>query len=100
MIENKGKKYYTTYEIVDLINNSDTEIHKKWKECFPKHENIILFEQVNRILYKTKKNKEVSFVEFTRGEKGKKVYYAFLLDDVISYINKTKASNIKFIDKE
>ena len=48
MIENNGKRYYTPYEIVDLITNSDTDIHKKWKERFPKYENVILFEQVNR----------------------------------------------------
>ena len=100
MIENNGKKYYTPYEIVDLINNPDTEIHKKWKERFPKFENIILYEQVTRIIYEAKKNKEVAFVQFTRGEKGKKIYYAFLIDDVLTYINKTKAANIKFIDKE
>lgn len=100
MIENNGKRYFTPYEIVDMISNSDTEIHKKWKDRFPKYENVILFEQVNRILYEAKKNKEVAFVQFTRGEKGKKVYYAFLLEDVITYISKSKASNIKVIDKE
>ena len=100
MIENNGKRYFTPYEIVDMISNSDTEIHKKWKDRFPKYETVILFEQVNRILYEAKKNKEVAFVQFTRGEKGKKVYYAFLLEDVITYISKSKASNIKVIDKE
>ena len=100
MIEHKGKKFYTTYEIVDLINNPETEIHKNWKNCFPKYENVILYEQVTRILYEAKKHKEITFVQFTKGKNGKKVYYAFLLEDVISYINKTKASNIKFIDKE
>ncbi|MBO6104551.1 MAG: hypothetical protein J6O99_01475, partial [Methanobrevibacter sp.] len=89
-----------THEIVELINDPKTEIHKKWKERYKNYENVVLYEQVNRIVYEAKKNKSVAFVEFTRGEKGKKVYFAFLIDDVISYIIKKKASNIKFVEKE
>ncbi|MCR5436198.1 MAG: hypothetical protein K6E97_03935 [Treponema sp.] len=100
MIEHEGKKYYTTREIVELINDNSTEIHQKWKERYKNYEEVILFEQVNRIVYEAKKNKSVAFVEFTRGEKGKKIYFAFFIDDVITYIDKKKASNIKFVDKE
>ena len=100
MIEHNGKKYYTTYEIADLITDESTELHKKWKLLYPNWDSVILLEQVNRVLYTAKNNKEVSFVEFTRGEKGKKKYLAFLIDDVFTYINKKHASNMKFIDKE
>ena len=104
MIENNGKKYYTTYELKDLINDPDTEIHKIWMAAYPRCKEIILQEQVNRILYEAKRNKAVSIVEYTMGEKGQKKYFAFLLDDVIEYIKNRefmpKASNIKFIDKE
>ena len=100
MIEREGKKYYTTYEIVDLINDETSLLHKKWKQLYPNCENVILLEQVNRVLYTAKNDKEVSFVQFTRGEKGKKKYLAFLIDDVITYIEKKHAANMKFIDKE
>ncbi len=100
MIENGSKKYYTIYELVDLIENPDTEIHKIWKEVYPKYEKIVLFEQVNRVVYEGKKNKAISFVEFTKGENGKKKFYAFLDDDVINYVIQKRGSNMKFIDKE
>ena len=100
MIENNGKKYYTTHELVDLINDPATELHKRWKERYSNFENVVLFEQVNRVVYEAKKNKEIAFVEFTRGDQGKKIYFAFLIDDVITYIIKKQAANIKFVEKE
>ena len=100
MIEHDGKKYYTTYEIADLISDESTEIQKKWKLLYPNWDSVILLEQVNRVLYTAKNRKEISVVEFTRGEKGKKKYLAFLYEDVCSYIVKKQASNMKFIDKE
>ena len=104
MIENNGKKYFTTIEIVELINDETTELHNKWVEKHPNYKEVILLEQVNRILYEAKKNKEISVVEYTKSEKSSKKYFAFLIDDVIAYISKDKAElkpcNVKFIDKE
>lgn len=104
MVENNNKKYYTNYELVDLINDETSEIHKVWKEKFSRNREVVLLEQVNRLVYEGKKNKTISYVEFTRGENGKKKYYAFLLEDVIEYIQQRertkKACNVKFIDKE
>ena len=104
MIENNDKKYYTTYEIADLINDESTEIHKVWNECYPNFQNVVLVEQVNRILYEAKKYKKVSVAEFTKSAKGTKKYFAFLIDDVIEYVKNReilhKTCNLKFIDKE
>ena len=104
MIEHKGKKFYTTYEITDLINDENTEIHKVWKSIYPNYQNIVLLEQVNRILYEAKKNKKVVFIEYTKSETAKKKYFAFWVEDVIEYIKKrdvlNKAFNIKIVEKE
>ena len=103
MIENKGKKYYTTYEIKDMVNEPDTELHKLWFENMPHQRDFVLIEQVNRIMYEGKNNKHISVAEFTRTENGKKKYFAFLIDDVFEYV-KTRESlkqyNVKFTDKE
>ena len=104
MIEHKGKKFYTTYEITDLINDKNTEIHKVWENKYPNYQNVVLLEQVNRILYEAKKNKKVVFIEYTKTEKAKKKYFAFCIDSVIEYIENrdvlNRAFNIKVIDKE
>ena len=103
MIEHNGNKYYTTYEIKDLINDASTEIHKLWFEKMPHCKNGVYIDQVSRILYEGKKNKQISFAEFTKTEKGTKKYFAFLLDDVIEFIKireTYKHYNITIIDKE
>lgn len=104
MIEHEGKKFYTTYEITDLINDETTEIHKIWKSKYPNYEKVILLEQVNRILYEAKKNKKVVFIEYTKTENAQKKYFAFWVDDVIEYIKNrdvlNRAFNIKVIEKE
>lgn len=100
MIEKGNKRYYTTFELVDLIENPETELHKTWKSVYPNYENVVLFEQVSRVVYEGKKVKDISFVEFTKGDKGKKKFYAFLVDDVINYVIKKRGANLKFIDKE
>lgn len=104
MIEHKGKKFYTTYEITDLINDESTEIHKVWEEIYPNYKNVVLLEQVNRILYEAKKNKKVVFIEYTKTEKAMKKYFAFEVESVIEYIKNrdvlNRAFNIKVIEKE
>ena len=100
MIKRNNIKYYTTYEIVDLINDPRSELYSIWRKFYPKCEKVILLEQVNRIVFTAKKLKKISFIEFTRGVNGKKKYYAFPVDDLIKYIEQYHASNIKLIDKE
>ncbi len=103
MIENNGKQYYTAAEIRDLINDSSTEIHAVWKRLFPKYRNVVLLEQVTRILYEAKNYKKIDIVEFTRDENGIKKYFAFYIVDVIEYIKNReehRTANCKFIDKE
>lgn len=100
MIEHENKKYYTIFEIVDLIENPDAKIHKTWKTVYPNYEKVVLFEQVSRVVYEGKRIKAISFVEFTKGDRGKKKFYAFLIDDVINYVIKKHGANLKFIDKE
>ena len=104
MIEHEGKKFYTTYEITDLINDETTEIHKVWKEKNPNYINVVLREQVTRILYEAKKTKKVVFIEYTKTENASKKYFAFWIDDVIDYVKNrdglSRAFNIKVVDKE
>lgn len=106
MIENNGKNYYTTFEMLELVNDENTEVSKLWKKRFPKRKNreIVLFEQVSRVLYQAKKEKKVSCIEFTKCEGGSKKYFAFSLEGVIEFLkqdsNFIKAFNIKIIDKE
>ena len=104
MIEHEGKKFYTTYEITDLINDDKTEIHKLWEKKYPNYQNVVLLEQVNRILYEAKRNKKIVFIEYTKTENARKKYFAFWIDSVIEYIENrdvlNRAFNIKVIDKE
>lgn len=106
MIENEGKKYYTTYEILNLVRDETSELNELWNNRFPKYRERqrILFEQVSRVLYKAKNRKQISYITFTRSEQGTKKYFAFLLEDVIAFLreesNFNKAFNIKTIDKE
>lgn len=100
MVECNGKTYYTTYELVDFIKDETTELHREWEKHLNNYKNVVLLEQVNRIVYDAKKNKDISFVEYTRGKNGKKKYYAFLVEDLIKYIVNKSASNIKVINKE
>lgn len=102
MIEHEKKKYFTNYELLELIRDENTELHKAWKAAFPKFENVILLEQVNRVLYEAKKYKKVEFVEFTKTKSSKKKYFAFEINSVIDYISnyKDRIFNIKVINKE
>ena len=104
MIEQNGKKYYTTYELVKLITDSTTELSQAWQKYKPNYQNVILLEQVCRIVYEGKKKRKISVVEFTKSEKASKKYYAFLLDDVINYLSSResdrKVYNVKVIEKE
>ena len=102
MIESNGKKYYTTYELKDMINDETTELHKLWFEKMPHCKNAVYIEQVSRILYEGKENKQISFAEFTRSENGKKKYFAFLLDDVIEFVKSRetyKHYNVKIVER-
>ena len=104
MIEHNGKKFYTTYEITDLINDEKTDIHQIWEEKYPKYRKVVLLEQVNHILYEAKKNKKVLHIEFTKSETATKKYYAFELESVIDYIKNrdvlSRAFNIRVLEKE
>ena len=102
MIESKGKKYYTTYELKDIINDPDAELHKLWFKKMPHSKNVVYIEQVSRVLYEGKKNNQISFAEYTRSEKGTKKYFAFLLEDVIEYVKireTYKHYNVKIVER-
>ena len=102
MIEHEGEKYYTILEISDLIEDTRTDLHKVWKEKYPNYQNIILPEQVSRVLYEAKRNKDIVFIEYTKTKNANKKYFAFSINSVIEYIQKSydRAFNIKVIDKE
>ena len=102
MIEHDGKKFYTIYEITDLIEDSTTELHKVWEKKYPNYRNVILVEQVSRVLYEAKRNKAVVFIEYTKTKNANKKYFAFSVESVIEYMQKSddRAFNIKVIDKE
>ena len=104
MIEHKGKKFYTTYEITESINSEDSEIHKVWEEIYPNYKNVVLLEQVNRIIYEAKKSKKIVFIEYTKTENAKKKYFAFDIDSIIEYIKNrdvlNRAFNIKVYEME
>ena len=89
MIENKGKRYYTPREMLEIITDEKTELSKAWKKRFPKFQSIVLLDQINRVLNDARRNKEISFISFNKSQHAHKEYYAFTLEDVIDYLVNT-----------
>ena len=107
MIENNGKKYYTAFEIRQMLNDGyEDQLNQFWRIRFPKKKNreVILLEQVSRVLHQARKDKKISYIEFTKCQGGSKKYYAFPLEDIVEYLqqdsNFIKAFDIKTINKE
>lgn len=101
MIEHNGKKYYSIMELIDFINDEDTELHSVWKRYFPKYKNVVLLDQVSRILGAAKKAKKIDFLEYTKHPETFRKYYAYTILDVINYITKEYGSvfNVKLNNK-
>ena len=102
MVENKNKKYYTTNELLDFIEDEKTELGKTWKRVFPKFESIVLLDQVSRVLAEARKIKSVNYIQFKKNKDSNKQFYAYAIEDVIDYlvnVYSKKAFNITVHNK-
>lgn len=100
MIENKGKKYYTPREMLEIITDEKTELSKAWKKRFPKFQKIVLLDQINRVLTDARRNGEISFLSYNKSPDANREYYAFTLEDVIDYLETKSIKIKKIINKE
>lgn len=100
MIEFNNKKYYQPIELIDFINDSQTKLSKLWKQKFPKYQQVVLLDQINRVLNDARRNKEISFISFNKSQYAHKEYYAYKLEDVISYLENRIIKIKKIINKE
>ena len=89
MIENGNKKYYTPNELLDFIEDETTELSKTWKKTFPKFENVVLLDQINRVFSEARKNKSINYVQFKKNKDANKSFYAYAIEDVIDYLVNT-----------
>ena len=86
MIENKSKKYYTPNELLDFIEDESTELSKTWKKTFPKFENVVLLDQINRVFSEARKNNSIVYIQFKKNKDANKSFYAYAIEDVIDYL--------------
>ena len=86
MIENGGKKYYTPNELIDFIKDETTELSKVWKKTFPKFENVVLLDQINRVFSEARKTNSINYIQFKKNKAANKSFYAYAIEDVIDYL--------------
>ena len=89
MIENGNKKYYTPNELLDFIEDERTELSKAWKKTFPKFENVVLLDQINRVFSDAKKNNSINYIQFKKNKDSNRQFYAYAIEDVIDYLENT-----------
>lgn len=89
MIENGNKKYYTTNELQDFIENEKTEISRIWKNTFPKFDRVVLLDQINRVFSEARKNNTINYIQFKKNKDANKSFYAYAIEDVIDYLVNT-----------
>ena len=90
MIEYDGKKYYTPVEILDLIEDGTSDLSKVWKKHFPNYKNVVLLDQINRVLQTARHERKINYMKFKKSPKSEKLFYAFTEKDVIEYLENTK----------
>lgn len=93
MIEHNGKKYYTAFELLDFLNDENSELHAAYKKRFPKYEKSVRLEHINRTLTLARRAKKIQFLEYKKNKDSSKVFFAYAMQDVIDYIN-TKSNEI------
>ncbi len=86
MIENGNKKYYTPNELLDFIEDEKTELSKAWKKTFPKFENVVILDQINRVFSEARKNNSMNYIQFKKNKDANKLFYAYAIEDVIDYL--------------
>ena len=101
MIEHEGKKYFTTYELLDFVNNSESDLGKAWAARFPKFKKTVLMDQLSRVLTGGRQAKQIKFLEFKKNEKSSRVFFAYAPEDVVEYLKtySKKVYNIKLHNK-
>lgn len=102
MIEHKGKNYYIPFEVLDIITDSNSELSQLWAKHFPKFQNVVLIDQISRVLTNARKKQLIKFVEFKKNKDSNKVFYAYAIEDIIEYIksNCAKGYDVKLHEKE
>ena len=86
MIENGNKKYYTTNELIDFIEDESTELSKIWKETFPKFGRVVLLDKIARVFSEAKKINQINYIQYKKNKDSNKLFYAYAIEDVIDYL--------------
>lgn len=97
MIENGKKKYYTTNELIDFIEDEKTELSKAWKKTFPKFEIVVLLDQINRVISEARKNNLINYIQFKKNKDANKSFYAYAIEDVIDYLENSYPKKVVII---
>ena len=94
MIENGNKEYYTPNELLDFIEDEKTELSKAWKKTFPKFENVVILDQINRVFSEARKNNSMNYIQFKKNKDANKLFYAYAIEDVIDYLVNTYSKKV------
>ena len=94
MIENGNKKYYTSNELLDFIEDENMELSKVWKKTFPKFENVVILDQINRVFSEARKNNSMNYIQFKKNKDANKLFYAYAIEDVIDYLVNTYSKKV------
>ena len=94
MVENGNKKYYTSIELQDFIEDEKTEIGKVWKKTFPKFDRVVLLDQINRVFSEARKNNSINYIQFKKNKDANKSFYAYSIEDVIDYLVNTYTKKV------
>ena len=101
MIEFNEKKYYQPIELIDFINDSSTKLGKLWKQKFPKYQQVVLLDQINRVLKFARAERKINFIKFKKYRKSEKLFYGYAVEDVIEYLeNNSQIFDIELNKKE
>jgi hypothetical protein len=101
MIEFNSKKYYQPIELIDFINDSSSKLSKLWKQKFPKYQQVVLLDQINRVLKTARAESKINFIKFKKYKNSEKMFYGFAVEDVIEYLeNNQQVFDIELNKKE
>ena len=101
MIEFNSKKYYQPLELIDFINDSSSKLGKLWKQHFPKYQQVVLLDQINRVLKVARDERKINFIKFKKYKNSEKLFYGYAVEDVIEYLeNNQQVFDIELNKKE
>ena len=103
MIDFNEKKYYTPAELLEFINNDSTELSKVWAKKFPKYKEVVVLDQINRVVEQARKERKINFIKFKKNPSANRLFYGYTVKDVIDYLSKQKDSivfDIELTEKE